>query len=329
MSERAKLLLEPVLARQHQLITAADAVRVGAHRATITRLCRAGYLEVAEPRVYRRVGSEATWHQRLLAVLLSLGAPAVASHRAAARLLGVPTYEGAPPEISVASKRGYRHPDVIVHESRDIRWVPPLIVDGVPCTPPRRLAVDIGAVLGETAYGSVLRDLRRDHGVSWKQLAAILELHSRHGRNGCGPLRRQLERYYGIDGIPDTTLEQQALDHFIDAWLPMPVCQYVVELPGGAYYRLDFAYLEIMLDIEIDGPHHKLPEVAARDRRRDRRLRQLGWEVLRFEEEVVTYRPDVMVTEVRRKLRELGAPAVRAPQRLPDPVCAPQPLPDL
>lgn len=328
MSERAKSIIEPVLNGQHQLITSAQAVGAGLHRATVQRLCRCDHLEPVEPRVYRRVGSPPTWQQGILAVLLSLGPPAAASHRAVARLIGVPTYEGSAPEISVASKRNFRHPGVIVHESRDIRWVPPISIDGIPCTPPRRLAVDIGAVLGTTAYTTVLRDLRRDHGVSWKQLAAILRLHSRHGRDGCGPLRRQLERYYGVEGIPDTTLEQDVLDLFIDAWLPLPVCQHVVPLPDGGHFRLDFAYVEIKLAIEIDGPHHRFPDVHAADARRDRRLKGLGWEVMRFSEEVVTYRPWTVVGAVHRKLRERGMPTRRVTERLPDPFRVTQRLPD-
>lgn len=318
MSERAKSIIEPVLAAQHQLITPAQAVEEGLHRANVQRLCRDGFLEPAEPRVYRRVGSDPSWHQRILAVLLSLGPPATASHRAVARLLGAPSYEAASPEISVRSKRNFRHAGVIVHESRDIEYVPPVYIDGIPCTPPRRLAVDIGAVLGTTAYTTVLRHLRRDHGVSWKQLVAVLRLHSEHGRDGCGHLRRQVERYYGVEGIPDTTLEQDALDVFIDAWLPLPVCQHVVPLPGGGHFRLDFAYVETKLAIEVDGPHHQLPEVQAADARRDARLERLGWKVLRFPEQVVAYAPWVVVGAILEELRERGLPTRRVTQPLPD-----------
>lgn len=146
----------------------------------------------------------------------------------------------------------------------------------------------------------------------------MLVLHSKRGRDGCGPLRRQLERYYGVDGIPDTTLEQTVLDLLIDAWLPLPVCQLVVVLPGGGHFRLDFAYREVKLAIEIDGPHHRLPEVHARDVRRDVRLRSLGWTIERFDEDVITYHPERVLISIRRRLVELGVDVTRVPPPLPD-----------
>lgn len=318
MSDDVIERIRPVLDRQHQLISTADAPTVGVHRAQLHRLDRHGYLERLERGLYRRRGSAETWHQQLLAALLLAGHPAQASHRAAARLLRRPTFEGARPEISVPSKRRVERTGVIVHESRDIRYVPPVFIDGIPCTPPRRLAVDIGAVVGPTEYATVLRDMRRDLGITWEQLAGALRLHSRKGRDGCGPQRRQLERTFGVDGIPETTLEQTVLDLLIDAWLPLPVCQLVVPLPGGGAYRIDFAYPEVRLAIEVDGPHHRLPENRARDARRDRRLRAMGWTVARFDEEAVTYHPGAVLIEVRRLLVEHGVDVTPVPPRLPD-----------
>lgn len=298
--------VDAVLARQLQLVTPAQAKAEGAHGSTISRMVDEGVLEPLEPRVYGRAGVPHTWHRRLLAVLLSAGPPAVASHRSAAHLLALPSWPVAPLEITVPSKRTFSHPDVIVHQSRDIAYVPPRVIGGIPCTPPRRLAVDIGAVVGETATTTALRDLRRDHGVTWKQLAAILELHSRRGRNGCGPLRRQIERYAGVEGIPDSTLEQVLLDDMIDAGFPLPVCQHQVPTPGPRPYVIDFAFLAAMVAIEVDGPHHRLAHVAARDRRRDAYLRRLGWEVRRFDEEAVTYAPGGVLLEIRRILEARG-----------------------
>ncbi len=318
MSSQVPPAVVELLEQQKQLITPAQARRAGVHGSTLAGLTKSGVLALIDRRVYGRVGVEMTWERHLLATLLGAGPPAVASHRAVARLLGLATYEGAPLEITVPSKRSFTRPGVIVHQSRDLAYIPPVHLRGIPSTPPRRLAVDIGAVLGETAYTTVMRDLRRDHGVSWKQLAAVLELHSRRGRNGCGPLRRQLERYYGLDGIPDTTLEQQFLDLLIDAGYPMPVCQHIVERPGRRPFRLDFAFLDLWLDVEIDGPHHRIPEVAARDRRRDAVLERLGWKVLRFDEEAIVYAPAAVLGELRRTLQRLGPripPADRVPGR--------------
>lgn len=292
-----------VLEQQRHLITTAQVRSLGHPSTTLSRLRDAHIVERVDGRVHGTAGVPMTWERRMLATVLAAGDGARASHRAVARLLGIATYEGAPIELTVPSKRKFARPDAIVHQSRDLAYVPPIHIDGIPCTPPRRLAVDIGAVLGETAYTTVIRDLRRSHGVSWKQLAAILELHSRRGRNGCGPLRRQLERYHGI---PDTTLEQVFLDDLIDAGHPPPTCQYVVHQPHGEPFRLDFGWVPVRLDVEIDGPHHRTVESRRRDARRDAVLRRLGWEVLRFDEEAVMYAPGGVLLEVRRTLERLG-----------------------
>lgn len=298
--------VQALLEQQHHLVTPGHLRDLGYPSTKLARLRDAAVLERLDGRAHGTPGLPMTWERRLLAAVFAAGQGAQASHRAAARLLGIPTYEGAPAELTVPSKRKFARPGVTVHESRDITYVPPIHIDGIPCTPPRRLAVDIGAVLGETAYTTVIRELRRSHGVTWKQLAAILELHSRRGRNGCGPLRRQLERYHGVDGIPDTTLEQCFLDDIIEAGYPLPACQVEVPQPYGDPFRLDFAWVPVRLDVEIDGPHHRTEEGRRRDARRDAVLRGLGWEVLRFDEERVMYTPWGVLLEVRRTLERLG-----------------------
>jgi len=304
--ETGRQQIHSLLAEQHHLISRTDAAAVGVHPSVLHRMARGGALEVLAPGWYGTAGVPLTWDRRMRLALGRGGPLAAASHRAAARLLGVPTYEAAPPEITIPSKRHLVQDGVVVHQSRDLRYIPPIEIGGIRCTPPRRVAVDIGAVLGETAYATVLRALRRDHGVTWKQLAAILDLHSKRGRDGCGPLRRQIERYADIVGIPDSTLEQLFLDDLLDADFPAPVCQHEVPGPAGITYRLDFAYPHVLVAIEVDGPHHRRPEVAARDRRRDAHLASLGWLVLRFDEEAVTYHPSTALDEIRRALERRG-----------------------
>lgn len=104
----------------------------------------------------------------------------------------------------------------------------------------------------------------------------------------------------------------------VDAWLPLPVCQLVVPLPGGGHYRIDFAYPSVKLAIEVDGPHHRLPAAQIRDARRDRRLRQLGWTVDRFDEEAVTHHPERVLDAIRTRLVALGVDVTPVPPPLPD-----------
>ncbi len=60
--------------------------------------------------------------------------PAQASHRTVARLLGLATFEGAGEEgITVPSKRSFQHEGVVVHWSRDITYVPPVLIAGIRC----------------------------------------------------------------------------------------------------------------------------------------------------------------------------------------------------
>ena len=68
-------------------------------------------------------------------------------------------------------------------------------------------------------------------------------------------------------------------------------------------YEMDICFPESKLDIEIDGPFHKSPDARERDRLRDRRLRDIGWTVLRISTEVVyrIFAPELNKKGVRYK----------------------------
>lgn len=46
--------------------------------------------------------------------------------------------------------------------------------------------------------------------------------------------------------------------------------------------EIDVAFVALRYGVEIDGPPHLLPDVAERDRRRDRQLQRHGWRIDRF-----------------------------------------------
>lgn len=47
-------------------------------------------------------------------------------------------------------------------------------------------------------------------------------------------------------------------------------------------YSLDFAFIDNLIDVEIDGETHNLEEVATKDKIRTDELSNLGWKTLRF-----------------------------------------------
>ena len=66
------------------------------------------------------------------------------------------------------------------------------------------------------------------------------------------------------------------------AFICYPLTRPVSQHPVGRY-KLDFAFSDVLLAVEIDGEkYHASKEARARDNERDRKLFSLGWKVLRF-----------------------------------------------
>src|SRR3954454_10547582 len=133
--------------RQHGVFTRAQARQVGASDASIERRVTAGEWVAVDHGVYRYSITPPTWHQRVLATCLA--GPAVASHRTAVALHGVPGFSEAMIEITARRHRRRKAPDIIWHESRHLDAVDIDELAGIPTTNPARTLVDLGGVLSE------------------------------------------------------------------------------------------------------------------------------------------------------------------------------------
>jgi Protein of unknown function (DUF559) len=87
--------------------------------------------------------------------------------------------------------------------------------------------------------------------------------------------------------------------------LPAPAVQHPV-IARGVRYLLDLAYPEVRLAIEYDGAEHRSQRRARRDLLREAALTALGWHILRFDADVVLFRPDRLVQVVRAELAARG-----------------------
>lgn len=272
-----------LLEQQQALITRPQLGALDDGLTLLRRMLRNGTWVRLDVGLYGPAGVPMTWRRRLLAALLLAPAGALASHRSGAHLLGAGGFDLPPvPEISIPAGTTFRRPHVVVHESTDLELAAPRCVDGIPCTGPARLAMDLGCVISEKRYRQTVRELRHDHGVTSQELLRTYLRHKRRGRNGGGALRDWLDRYFEVDGVPESGLEQLVLDAILDALLPTPVTQHWVRA-ARASYRLDLAYPEQRICIEVDGIQHRDDrEVRADDLVRQRALEDAGWTVIRI-----------------------------------------------
>ena len=91
--------------------------------------------------------------------------------------------------------------------------------------------------------------------------------------------------------------------------LPAPAVQHPVVVRNERY-RLDLTYPQARLAIEHDGLDHRGQRRARRDLLREAALTAAGWKILRFDADVVLFRPDRVAAEVRAELAARGGLSV-------------------
>lgn len=294
---------------QYGLITAAQGLKIGLSRHALHRLVAKGVLTREAPGVYRFAGAPRSWPGRALAAVLAAGPGAVVSHRSAAYLWGLEGF--APPgRIDITVPR-HRRPaprrGVVIHESRDLdladrrrRW-------NVPVTGPARTFLDVAATADdELTVLRALDEIRRLRHATWTDLWSSLFRHARKGRPGIAPARAALHKRAGKRG-PDTEFARQFLRLIDAAGLPEPRSELGVTVAGHRY-RIDCAYPEHLVAIELDGQGHDEPVRIEADARRDAHLRSVGWVVLRFTWRCFSREPDRVLAEVRAALDDRGLP---------------------
>jgi very-short-patch-repair endonuclease len=251
------------------------------------------------PSVFALAGAPSCWEQGALAAVLAGGSGCVASHRAAARLWGLADWDEV--DVSVDRPRLPRLAGVSVHRTRDLAAGDLTVRHGIPVMNPMRMLVDLGAVVPRWAVSDVLERALVARLVTIKAVEATLERSARRGRRGCGVLRRVLEeRALGAER-PDSLAEARMAKLLREHDLPMPEFQHRVV--NG--YRVDFAYPEKRLAIEVDGHEfHSTPAQLQADLARQNEIVAAGWTVLRFTWLDLTRRPGRVAALV---LGHLGA----------------------
>ena len=291
--------LLPVFARQHWLVHLDDVIAAGGSQQAAAARVRSGRWQQAELAVYRLVGPPVTWESRQLALVLSAGHGAMASHVAAAALHGISGFRRGTVEVSIARGREKRRRDAIVHTSTDLDRCQCVLVAGIPTTDVERTLLDLARRVRPKRLLRAIEHCRRSGLVTWSSLIATLARHARRGRPGIRKLRAVILANADRREITDSDLELMVLGLFAEAGLPTPVLHHRIYDGDRFVAEVDLAYPELKIAIELDGDIHLDPDVRERDLPRQNDLILLGWTVLRFSWMRLRDHPERVVAEVR------------------------------
>jgi len=290
-AERAIMVLAQ---RQHGALSRRQAIEAGLSPSAIARRLSMGEWVRLFHGAYRLAGSECTFEQRVMAGTLVAGDGAVASHRAAAALLGMP---GAPRwvEITVPRTSRVELAGVIAHRSRLLAPEDVARLKGIPATTAGRTIADLARVYPASKVGPMLDYALARRLVTRAQLEARLT-----GRRHDDVLRELLAERPSTARPMGSEFESHLFRGLRDAGLPLPVAQYRVLMPDGSEVFLDFAYPDVMLAIEADSYlwHASLADWQ-RDRARNNELVALGWSILPLTYDLVVHHPAEAARQVR------------------------------
>jgi predicted transcriptional regulator of viral defense system len=265
---------------QYGLVTRSQLAELGLTKSSIARLIRRGVLQRVRRGVYRLLGSTRNREQDIVAALLWSGKESFASHRTAAEMHGLPV--DSPSVIEITTRSSVRTPNLIVH--RRASWPPGDVtaVDGIRVSTIPRTLLDLASVvrLGQLARSL---DAALHRGSTLDSIHHRLEATAVRGRTGTTNLRTLIEERMNEGAAVESPLERDFFTFVRAREMPEPVAQYPVMIEGHVVARLDFAYPDLKIGIELDGyAFHSDREAFERDRRRLTELIILGWRILVF-----------------------------------------------
>jgi len=71
------------------------------------------------------------------------------------------------------------------------------------------------------------------------------------------------------------------------------------------HYKIDVAFPDVKLGVEIDGASHGSLKRKAQDRKKEKALKLLGWKVLRFSNSVVMKKTKWVVLQISSTISKL------------------------
>ncbi len=277
----------------------------GLSRTSWYRAIHDGDLHQLHPGVARLIGTPDTPEQRIIAGVLAMGEPALASHRSAARLWGIPRPDDDPVDVIIlGDRRDLTLVGVAIHRPTDRRRLRPQRRYGITCTNILRTLLDLGAVDVAGVHAAV------GHAIATR-LATLEAIdiavgeHARRGRGGIVAVRDAVADWSIDDKPADSTLEV-AMSRLVERH-GLPAVEFHAVIEG---FEVDFRVIDSPVIVECDGwaYHGVKRDNFERDRERDARLIAAGWIVLRFTYRAITTRPKATADRIREAVERWAMP---------------------
>jgi very-short-patch-repair endonuclease len=226
-----------------------------------------------------------TWHALLGAATAWAGSGSAVSHRAAAALWDLDGF--APGIIEITTTRDVRgRAGVLVHLVPEL---PPCFVvrhQGLAVTTIHKTLVDLGCVAAPDLVEQALECALRRRITTELRLRRLLADLGTRGRRGVPVLSSLLDLQSAALPPTESALEAKTIQMLRAHGFPAPVRQLVVKDDNGFVARVDLAYPEAKLIIEVDSrSHHLRRKEWEKDLARRNELTSRGCLVLHATEE--------------------------------------------
>lgn len=242
---------------------------------------------------------------RLWAATLASGPGAVVSHRSAAALMGL--IDRGPGSIDVIARgqRGRGINGIRLHLVRLPIRDEVGTFDGVPCTSPSRVFVDLAGTVGLPTLRS---GFERAAASGLLDLDGIEVALARGPRRGAGTLRKLIADWRPAArvlkrGRLKSPLEAKVLPIVLRGGVPAPRANAPVRLATGKTIEVDLLWDEQRFVVEADSrSFHGTNTAAERDRWRDRELMRVGYSTLRVTHLAAEHEAAEIAATIRARL---------------------------
>lgn len=304
---RWSVVLQEIALEGGGLVDRATARARGVPDHAVEQEARIGRLVVVQPGTFRPAATPATPALSQRAALLAAGPDAALSHRTAATRLGlVKGFEEAI-DVLVPHHRRVRLIGARVHRTLSLPDRHVQLDDGLRTTTVDRTLADLGASVRSAVVARAMEQAVIEGRTTIRRLYRLIDDHGQRGRTGIGALRAALDDWVMSDRPPDSALEVMFARLVRRAGLPAPEYQYEIRDADGFVARVDAAWPEAVLVVEVDGFHaHASAAALQHDLSRQNRLVRLGWTVLRFTWRDVVRRPAKVAAMVADTLADAG-----------------------